>query len=159
VDAMVINAAVRRPIRWVMTHQIFRIPVLSFVFRTAKAIPIAPAHEDAAMLEQAYESIARELADGQLVGIFPEGKLTADGEMNEFRSGITKILERTPVPVIPMALSGLWRSLFTRNRARLRHATRLFPSVRLSVGAPFAPADATPQALQAAVLTLRGDWK
>ena len=159
VDAMVINAAVRRPIRWVMTHQIFKIPVLSFVFRTAKAIPIAPAHEDAAMLEQAYEAIARELADGQLVGIFPEGKLTADGEMNEFRSGITKILERTPVPVIPMALSGLWRSLFTRNRARLRHATRLFPSVRLSVGAPFAPADATPQALQAAVLTLRGDWK
>jgi 1-acyl-sn-glycerol-3-phosphate acyltransferase len=159
VDAMVINAAVRRPIRWVMTHQIFKIPVLSFVFRTAKAIPIAPAHEDAAMLEQAYEAIARELADGQLVGIFPEGKLTADGEMNEFRSGITKILERTPVPVIPMALSGLWRSLFTRNRARLRHATRLFPSVRLSVGAPLAAAKATPQALQAAVLTLRGDWK
>jgi len=150
---------VRRPIRWVMTHQIFKIPVLSFVFRTAKAIPIAPAHEDAAMLEQAYEAIARELADGQLVGIFPEGKLTGDGEMNEFRSGITKILERTPVPVIPMALSGLWRSLFTRNRARLRHAARLFPSVRLSVGAPLAPASATPQALQAAVLTLRGDWK
>jgi 1-acyl-sn-glycerol-3-phosphate acyltransferase len=104
-------------------------------------------------------AITRELADGQLVGIFPEGKLTADGEMNEFRSGITKILERTPVPVIPMALSGLWRSLFTRNRARLRHATRLFPSVRLSVGAPLAAAKATPQALQAAVLTLRGDWK
>jgi 1-acyl-sn-glycerol-3-phosphate acyltransferase len=159
VDPMVINAAVRRPIRWVMTHQIFKLPVVNFVFRTAKAIPIAPAHEDAAMLEQAYESIARELADGQLVGIFPEGKLTADGEMNEFRSGITKILERTPVPVIPMALSGLWRSVFTRNRARLRHAPKLFPQVRLSVGEPLAPAQATPQALHGAVLTLRGDWK
>jgi 1-acyl-sn-glycerol-3-phosphate acyltransferase len=159
VDALVISAGCRRPIRWVMHHQIFKIPVLSFVFRTAKAIPIAPAHEDPLMLEQAYEAIARELAEGQIVGIFPEGKLTSDGEMNEFRSGIMKILERTPVPVIPMALSGLWRSLFTRNRARLRHIPRLFPKVRLAVGEPVAPAYATPEGLHAAVLTLRGDWK
>jgi 1-acyl-sn-glycerol-3-phosphate acyltransferase len=159
VDAMVINAACRRPIRWVMHHTIFKIPVLSFVFRTAKAIPIAPAHEDAAMLERAYESIARELADGQLIGLFPEGKLTADGEMNEFRSGITRILERTPVPVIPLALSGLWRSLFTRNRARLRHVTKLFPKVRLSVGEPVAAAAATPENLRAQVLAMRGEWK
>jgi 1-acyl-sn-glycerol-3-phosphate acyltransferase len=159
VDALVVSAGCRRPIRWVMYHQIFKVPVLSFVFRTAKAIPIASAHEDAAMLEQAYETIARELADGQLVGIFPEGKLTSDGEMNEFRSGIVKILERTPVPVIPMALSGLWRSLFTRNRARLRHATNLFPKVRLSVGEPVAPANATPEGLHAAVLALRGAWR
>lgn len=159
VDALVISAGCRRPIRWVMYHEIFKIPVLSFVFRTAKAIPIAPAHEDAAMLEQAYDAIARELADGQLVGIFPEGRLTADGEMNQFRSGIAKILERTPVPVIPMALSGLWKSLFTRNRARLRHVTKLFPRIRLSVGEPLAPALATPESLHAAVLSLRGDWR
>jgi 1-acyl-sn-glycerol-3-phosphate acyltransferase len=159
VDALVISAGCRRPIRWVMYHQIFRIPVLSFVFRTAKAIPISPAHEDAEMLERAYDAIARELADGQLVGIFPEGKLTSDGEMNEFRSGILKILERTPVPVVPMALSGLWRSLFTRNRARLRHATTLFPKVRLSVGEPVAPAGVSLEGLYAAVLALRGDWR
>ncbi|HEV3008284.1 MAG TPA: MFS transporter [Burkholderiales bacterium] len=159
VDALVISAGCRRPIRWVMHHGIFKIPVLSFVFRTAKAIPIAPAHEDAAMLERAYEAIARELADGQIVGIFPEGKLTSDGEMNEFRSGIMKILERTPVPVIPMALSGLWRSLFTRNRARLRHVTKVFPKVRLAVGEPVTPVLARPESLQAAVLALRGDWR
>lgn len=159
VDAMVISAGCWRPIRWVMYHEIFKIPVLSFVFRTAKAIPIAPAHEDAAMLERAYEAIARELADGQLVGIFPEGKLTSSGEINEFRSGIVKILERSPVPVIPMALSGLWRSLFTRNRARLRHLTKLFPRVRLSVGEPLAPAAVTPEGLRAQVLAMRGDWK
>jgi 1-acyl-sn-glycerol-3-phosphate acyltransferase len=159
VDALVISAGCRRPIRWVMHHQIFSIPVLSFVFRTAKAVPIAPAHEDATMLDQAYDAIARELADGQLVGIFPEGKLTSDGEMNEFRSGILRILQRTPVPVIPMALSGLWRSLFTRNRARLRHATKLFPKIRLSVGEPFAPGQVTLDGLHAAVLALRGDWR
>ncbi|HSA90697.1 MAG TPA: MFS transporter [Burkholderiales bacterium] len=159
VDALVISAGCRRPIRWVMYHQIFRIPVLSFVFRTAKAIPIAPAQEDPQMLERAYDAIARELDDGQLVGIFPEGKLTADGEMSEFRSGILKILERTPVPVVPMALSGLWRSLFTRNRARLRHATKLFPKVKLSVGEPVAPERVSLDGLHAAVAALRGDWR
>jgi 1-acyl-sn-glycerol-3-phosphate acyltransferase len=159
VDAMVISAACRRPIRWVMYHRIFKVPVLSFIFRTAKAIPIAPAHEDAAMLERAYDAVARELGDGQLVGIFPEGTLTPDGEMHEFRGGIGKILERTPVPVIPMALSGLWRSVFTRNRARMRHITRLFPKIRLAVGEPVAPAAATPERLHAAVLMLRGDWR
>lgn len=159
VDALVVSAGCRRPIRWVMYHPIFRIPVLSFVFRTAKAIPIAPAHEDPEMLQRAYDAIARELADGQLVGIFPEGKLTPDGEMSEFRSGILKILERTPVPVVPMALSGLWRSLFTRNRARLRHATKLFPKIRLSVGEPVAPERVKLDGLHAAVLALRGDWR
>jgi 1-acyl-sn-glycerol-3-phosphate acyltransferase len=159
VDALVISAGCRRPIRWVMDHRIFKVPVLSFVFRTAKAIPIAPAHEDPAMLERAYDAIARELADGQLIGIFPEGKLTSDGEMNEFRSGIVKILGRTPVPVVPMALSGLWRSLFSRNRAKLRHATKLFPRIRLSVGEPVPAASVTPQAMQAAVLAMRGEWR
>jgi 1-acyl-sn-glycerol-3-phosphate acyltransferase len=159
VDALVISAGCRRPIRWVMDHRIFSFPVVSFVFRTAKAIPIAPAHEDPEMLERAYDTVARELAEGQLVGIFPEGKLTADGEMSEFRSGLLKILERTPVPVIPMALSGLWRSLFTRNRARLRHATKLFPKIRLSVGESFAPGQVTLEGLHAAVLALRGNWK
>jgi 1-acyl-sn-glycerol-3-phosphate acyltransferase len=158
VDALVVSAGCRRPIRWVMHHEIFKIPVLNFVFRTAKAIPIASAHEDPAMLERAYEAIAGQLADGQLVGIFPEGKLTSDGRMNQFRSGVLKIIERTPVPVIPMALSGLWRSLFTRNRARLRHAATLFPTIRLAVGQPVAAEAVSLDGLHAAVLGLRGDW-
>src|SRR5690606_16044720 len=103
--ALVISAACRRPIRWVMYYRIYRLPLLSFFFRTIRAIPIAGAKEDPGMLERAYEAIAGELAAGELVGIFPEGKLTSDGEIDVFRPGITRILERTPVPVIPMALS------------------------------------------------------
>jgi 1-acyl-sn-glycerol-3-phosphate acyltransferase len=159
VDALVISAACRRPIRWVMYYRIYGMPVLNFFFRTIRAIPIGGRNEDPAVLERAYDAIAKELADGELVGLFPEGKLTSDGDVDEFRPGITKILERTPVPVVPMALSGLWRSLFTRNRHRLRHARRLFPRVRLAVGEPVAAATATPQALQAAVSSLRGPWK
>jgi len=153
----VITAACPRPIRWVMDHHIFRVPVLSFFFRTVRAIPIAPAKENPQTLERAYDSIAAALAEGELVGLFPEGRLTSDGEMNEFRSGINRVLERSPVPVVPMALSGLWQSLFARNRDKLRHAVRLFPKIRLSAGAPVAPAQVTPEGLRTAVLTLRGE--
>jgi len=159
VDALVISAACRRPIRWVMDYRIFRIPVLSFFFRTVRAIAIAPAKEDQKMLEHAYEAIARELEAGELVGLFPEGRLTSDGEMSEFRGGIMRILARTPVPVIPIGLSGLWQSLFARNRDKLRHAAKLFPRIRLSVGEMISPGSVTPEGLRAAVLGLRGDWR
>jgi hypothetical protein len=159
VDALVISAGCRRPIRWVMDHRIFRVPLLSFFFRTARAIPIAPAKEDAALLERAYVRIAEELRAGELVGIFPEGRLTGDGEMAEFRGGIMRILEQTPVPVVPMALSGLWQSLFARNRDKLRHVLKLFPRIRLAVGEPLAASAVTPQALFAAVRELRGGWR
>ena len=159
VDALVISAGCRRPIRWVMDHRIFKLPLLSFFFGTAKAIPIAPAKEDPEILEQAYRRIADELAAGELVGIFPEGRLTSDGEMGEFRGGIMRVLERSPVPVVPMALSGLWQSLFARNRDKLRHIARLFPRIRLAVGEPLVPEGVTPRRLHAAVAELRGTWR
>ena len=159
VDALVISAACRRPIRWVMDHRIFGVPVLSFFFRTARAIPIAPAKEDSGLLERAYARIAEELAAGELVGLFPEGRLTSDGEMGEFRGGILRVVEETPVPVVPMALSGLWQSLFARNRDKLRHLTRLFPRIRLAVGRPLGPPELTLEAMRSAVLELRGEWK
>ena len=159
VDALVIAAACRRPIRWVMHHRIFHIPGLRFFFKTVKAIPIAPAKEDAGLLERAYQEIARALAQGELIGLFPEGQLTTDGEMAQFRSGIQRILQQSPVPVVPVALSGLWRSLFARNRDKLRHITRLFPRIRLRVGEPISPAAVTPESLHAEVLALRGPWK
>jgi 1-acyl-sn-glycerol-3-phosphate acyltransferase len=159
VDALVISAACRRPIRWVMYHRIFAVPLLSFFFRTARAIPIAPAKEDAKLLEAAYEAVARELADGQLVGLFPEGQLTSDGEIGEFRGGVTKILERTPVPVVPLALSGLWHSVFARSRGKGRRGVGLFRHIRLAIGAPVAAPEVAPERLRATVLELRGDWR
>ena len=159
VDALVISAACRRPIRWVMDHRIYTLPLLNFFFRTAGAIPIAPAKDDPEALERAYDAVARELAAGELVGLFPEGRLTSDGEMRAFRGGIRRILDRTPVPVIPMALSGLWQSLFTRNRDKLTHIGRLFPNIGILIGNPIAPAQATPETLQSTVQALRGSWR
>ncbi len=162
VDAMVLTAAVHRPVRFVMDHQIFKVPVLSFFFRAAKAIPIAPAKADGAMLERAFEEIDRALADGELVCIFPEGRLTDDGEIGEFRAGFKRALERRPVPVLPIALSGLWESPFSRFKRTLPKRFALgapFRRVRVVIGEVMAPGALTPELLRERVLSLRGDWK
>ncbi len=162
VDAIVIGAASPRPIRFVMDHRIFKTPLLGWIFRTAKAIPIAPAKEDPFLMERAFIDIAEALHQGDLVCIFPEGKLTTTGEMNAFRGGIARIVERSKVPVIPMALRGLWGSVFTRDPGNLfeRSFSRGWRSkLALAVGMPVAPQEATPEYLYEQVKVLRGEWK
>ena len=124
VDALVLSGSVRRPVRFVMWYRIFDIPFLKFLFRSAKAIPIASAKEDAALLEHAFNQIDEGLADGDLICIFPEGGITRDGEIQSFRPGVEKIIARQPVPVIPIALGGLWGSWFSRHHSgRLRRTS------------------------------------
>ena len=161
-DAIVIMACSPRPIRFVMDHRIFKIPFLSWIFRTAKAIPIAPAKEDPWIMEKAYVDIAQALHEGELLCIFPEGKLTTTGDMNEFKGGIRKILDRSPVPVYPMALRGLWGSIFSRDKSNpFERAFRRYPfsKLELVVGDVMAPDLVTPLVLQEKVKELRGEWK
>lgn len=160
-DALLISASVRRPIRFVMYYKIFNIPVLSWVFRTAKAIPIAGAKEDPELMERAFADIDAALAAGELVGIFPEGQITRDGELTPFRSGVERILAARPVPVVPMALRGMWGSLFSRRDSalrRMRLPRRFRAHVELAIAAPLAPAHADAAMLQDTVQALRGDW-
>jgi 1-acyl-sn-glycerol-3-phosphate acyltransferase len=162
VDPLVILAASPRPIRFVMDHRIFKTPVISFVFRTGKAIPIAPAKEDEALLNAAYDAVAEALAQGELVAIFPEGRITDTGELYPFRQGVKRIVERTPVPVIPLALKGLWGSFFSRKGGpamRNPFNLRPFSKIGLEAGEAFTPQAATPDLLQATVLRMRGDWR
>jgi 1-acyl-sn-glycerol-3-phosphate acyltransferase len=161
-DALVIMAVSPRPIRFVMDRGIFRIPLLSWLFRTAGAIPIAPAREDVQAAAQAYADIAQALRDGDLVCIFPEGKLTRDGEIDAFRGGVSKIVAQTPVPVIPLALRGLWGSLLSHGKDNpFERSFRRGPFSRLelAVGEAVAPQAATPELLQQKVAALRGEWK
>ena len=161
-DAIVIMASSPRPIRFVMDHRIFKIPFLSWVFKTAKAIPIAPAKEDPWLMEKAYIDIAKALHEGELVCIFPEGKLTTTGDMNEFKGGIMKILERSPVPVFPMALRGLWGSFLSRDKGNPfeRSFSRgPFSHLELAVGEALQASEVTPQLLQDKVQSLRGEWR
>ncbi|MBL8259847.1 MAG: MFS transporter [Candidatus Competibacteraceae bacterium] len=160
-DALVVGGCCRRPVRFVMDHQIFKTPGLNFVFRTAGAIPIASARTDPKILEQAYERVAEYLEQGEVVGIFPEGRLTPDGEIGPFKGGIERILERTPVPVVPMALRGLWGSFFSRRYGKaMGHFPRRFWSrVELVVGRPVPPEQASSDVLRERVAALRGDGR
>ncbi|NVM77872.1 1-acyl-sn-glycerol-3-phosphate acyltransferase [Duganella sp. SG902] len=162
VDAIVIMAAAPRPIRFVMDHRIFKLPLLGWIFRTARAIPIAPAKEDPWLMEKAYVDIAQALHEGELVCIFPEGQLTRTGDINDFKGGVAKIVERTKVPVIPMALRGLWGHLLSRNHDNVFERVfrkGLRSRLALAVGTPVAPQDVTPEDLKRRVAGLRGDWK
>lgn len=160
VDALIIAAACRRPIRFIMDHRIFKMPIMSFIFRESRAIPIAPAKEDPALMEKAFDEAAKALAEGDLVGIFPEGKITDTGEINPFRSGITRILERQAVPVVPLAIRGLWGSFFSRkDGAAMTKPFRrgAFSRLELMTGQPVPAAEASPERLQEIVLGLRGE--
>ena len=157
VDAVVIAACVRRPVRFVMDHRIFRVPVLSFIFRTMRTIPIAPAREDARMKDQAFSEAAAALRAGEIVGIFPEGKLTETGELNPFRPGVQQMIATTPVPVVPMALCGLWGSFFSRsvNGKAMRRWRGIYSRIAFVVAPPVPPERVTLEGLQATVLALR----
>jgi 1-acyl-sn-glycerol-3-phosphate acyltransferase len=123
-----------------------------------KAIPVCSAKENKEVMEQAFATVAKELRDGNLVCIFPEGRLTTDGDMNVFRPGMTRIINETPVPVVPMALSGLWTSMFSRAEKAIwrRLPRKLFAKITVSAGALVPAHLATPDAMREIVLNLRG---
>ncbi|MGH8460098.1 MAG: MFS transporter [Stenotrophobium sp.] len=160
VDALILGGTVRRPVRFVMYYKIFNIPVLSFIFRTAKTIPIAPAKENEALMNRAFDQIAAVLAEGEVVGIFPEGGLTTDGAISDFRHGIEKVIARSPVPVVPMALQGLWGSIFSRRDGALKRARiprRFWSKIALVAGPIVPPEQVTAALLEEKVRELRGD--
>ena len=162
VDPVILMAVSPRPIRFVMDHHIFRTPLISFIFRHTRAIPIAPAREDPRMMEAAFAEVSAALREGELVGIFPEGRITDTGDLYPFRPGVTRILERDPVPVLPLALQGLWGSFFSRKGgpAMSKPFRRgLFARIAVVGAPPVPPAAATPENLQEIVALLRGDWK
>ena len=160
-DALVLAGAIRRPVRFVMDHNIFKVPVLNFIFRTAGAIPIAPAKEDPGMKERAFLKVQEYLSQGEVVCIFPEGKITRDGEMNPFKPGVEEIAQRSGAPVVPLALRGLWGSFFSRKdgAAMLKMPRRFWSQIEVAAAAPVPAATVKADDLRATVLALRGDWK
>jgi 1-acyl-sn-glycerol-3-phosphate acyltransferase len=153
---MIIAGSIRRPTRFVMDHRIAATPGVSALFKQVKAIPIAPEKEDKALMEAAFQRIAQELREGEVVCIFPEGRLTKTGEMEGFRGGIERIIKETPVPVVPMALEGLWGSMFSRMpKAEKKQQKRgLRPKLTLTIGDALPSAAASAQNLEQRVRAL-----
>jgi 1-acyl-sn-glycerol-3-phosphate acyltransferase len=158
VDPLIIGGMIRRPVNFVMYHRIYRIPLLHFIFKTGKAIPIASRREDPEILEKAYRRMHEVLALGDVLGIFPEGAITRDGKIQPFKPGIDKIIDEQPVTVVPMALCNLWGSLFSRRDPLLkRRPYKLWARIELRIGAPIPPGEVSAARLEEVVRQLRGD--
>ncbi len=158
VDALLLAGAVKRPIRFIMFKPIFDIPVLNFVFRAGGAIPIQSERENKAAHDRAFVEIREALEAGDLLCIFPEGALTRDGDIAQFRRGVERIVGETPVPVIPMALQGLWGSFFSHDGGVFKNPSRFWSRVKVVAGQAVAPEVATAEGLQAHVEALRGEY-
>ncbi|MFT7520258.1 MAG: 1-acyl-sn-glycerol-3-phosphate acyltransferase [Kiritimatiellia bacterium] len=159
IDFLIVGGAIRRPARFVMDQAMSKVPVASTIFRHAKVIPITSYKKDPELVKRAMDKISEELRAGQLVCIFPEGALPWDEEELEFKKGVEHILARDPVPVVPMALNGLWGSFFSRKDGKamskpLRRGA--FSPIWLTVEPPIPAEGATAESLQQAVRTI---WK
>lgn len=161
VDAVLLMSASPRPIRFLMDHRIFKVPVLGWLFKLAKAIPIAPRAEDPAAFEAAFAQAAQVLREGDVLGIFPEGAITPDGTLQPFKGGVVKLVEQASadgveVAVVPMALTNLWGSFFSRIERVGDQPTAMvkpwrrgvFSQVGLNVGAPVPAVDVTVDVLR-----------
>jgi len=157
-DPLILGGMIRRPVRFVMYYKIYKIPVLNFIFRTGKAIPIAGRSENPEILENAYRRMHEVLEEGDVLGIFPEGKITADGELNEFKRGIDKIIAQQPVPVVPVALCNMWGSLFSRrDPLHKRRPYKFWSLIELRIGKAIPPEEVSAERLQQEVQKLRGE--
>ena len=165
IDPVLLMAASPRRIYFVMDHRIFKMPVLGWFFKLAKAIPMAPRSEDPVMYEAAFEAAAKVLRNGDLLAIFPEGGITKDGELQPFKGGLMKILENAKrdvvdAPVVPMALTNLWGSFFSRveGQTMTKPFRRGFGSrVGLNVGAALPAGEVQTEVLRERVATLLRD--
>ena len=111
IDWLLVQIACPRAVRFVMLKSYYEQPVLKQFFRFFGAIPISPKQS-----RQALNTIAHCLDQGDLVCIFPEGKITGNGEINEFKPGYLRALEMThkPVTIIPFYLGGMWGSRWSK---------------------------------------------
>ncbi len=159
-DAIIIGGVVKRPIRFVMDAQIADTKLAKYIFKLANVIPIASGIENKQILINAYEKIVQALKNNELVCIFPEGEITRNGEMNKLKSGILKIIHKTPVEIIPIAISGMWGSFFSRadGKACIKPFRRgFFNKVSFSAGQAILPHELNLEDLKQKILELRAE--
>lgn len=156
VDSLILMGTSTRPVRFVMDKSISEMPVLKYVFRHAGVIPICSPRKCTETYKQAFEQIEQALHNEEVVCIFPEGRLTSDGELGEFRPGVEKILKRSPVPVIPMALKGLWGSFFSHKggHALTKRPKRFWSKIEVKIGQVLGPVQLDRHKLQREVQEL-----
>ncbi|WP_081948947.1 MFS transporter [Litchfieldella xinjiangensis] len=162
-DALVLGGASPRPLRFLMDQPIYESPWLNWWFRIVGAIPVDSDRRDPGNVRRALNEVSHALRQGEVVMLFPEGRLTPDGEIQRFRRGLDMILARDPVPVVPAGLAGLWGSWTSHcgGRALTKPPRRFRARVALVFGEPLAPRDARSGLIEHRVRDLKAeadDW-
>ncbi len=154
VDAIVLQMACPRPIRFLVSEPIFNQPALHWLFRLLQAIPISPRHA-----KDAVRAAVEKIREGEVVCIFPEGELSRSGVLLRLKRGYELIARQADAPVVPVWLDQLWGSIFSFYGGRFfRKIPRHVPyPVTVAFGAPLVPAEAEIATVRQALLAL-GEW-
>ncbi|PIP93355.1 MAG: glycerol acyltransferase [Bdellovibrio sp. CG12_big_fil_rev_8_21_14_0_65_39_13] len=141
VDWLLLMGILKRPIRFVIDWNYYYVPMGPFWFKQAKLVPIATKKESVEILEKAFDNIHNHINEGAILGIFPEGWITRNGQMRKFQPGIHKILKRDPVPVVMVGIDGLWGSIFSYEGGRVlfKFPKSLRKHVIIQISKPIAP--------------------
>ena len=117
VDAVLILAALKRPVRFIMSRKMYDLPAINFFCRILNVIPI-DRDEDPKAILKALSSAHQAIENGELVCIFPEGVLTRTGNMLPFNKGFEHIMKGLDVPIIPLYLDNIWGSIYSFSNGR-----------------------------------------
>jgi 1-acyl-sn-glycerol-3-phosphate acyltransferase len=156
VDWLVIMGAMGRPTRFIMYYKYYDVPVGKQLMRQARVIRIASRKEDSALLDVAYDDVSKALQEGEVICLFPEGQVTFDGGLQPFKPGILKILSRDQAPIVPMALNGLYLSMFSRRGGKpfFKLPRKLWKPIYLNIGKPIPPNEFTLELLRERIAEL-----
>ncbi len=138
VDGLLITSCSSRFVRFLMYEDYYNIPFLKPLFKWFGFIEVPPADRPKKIMET-FERTKAALREGGVVCIFPEGKLTRNGVMDEFKEGFMKMIpEELDVPVIPVRLGMLWGSIFSYfyGKIRIRMPVELPHPVSVTIGRP-----------------------
>jgi acyl-[acyl-carrier-protein]-phospholipid O-acyltransferase/long-chain-fatty-acid--[acyl-carrier-protein] ligase len=108
VDAVLLQLACPRPIRFLIFDTIYRQPLLNPVLRLFQAIPISPVRA-----KEGLRAAVEQLQAGEVVCLFPEGALTRTGTLLKLQKGFELIARKAGAPVVPVWLDQLWGSIFS----------------------------------------------
>jgi acyl-[acyl-carrier-protein]-phospholipid O-acyltransferase / long-chain-fatty-acid--[acyl-carrier-protein] ligase len=108
VDAVVLQLACPRPIRYIIDQEFYHKPLLKPLLRIAGCIPI-----DSRKARSAIRVATEQIAAGEIVCLFPEGQLTRSGTLLRLRRGYELIAQHANAPVVPVWLDRLWGSIFS----------------------------------------------
>jgi len=107
VDAIVLQLACPRPIRYIIDEEFYRKPILHPFLRQLRCIPIDTRHSHSAI-----RAATEKIAEGEIVCLFPEGQLERAGTLLRLRRGYELIARHANAAVVPVWLDQLWGSIF-----------------------------------------------